>query len=331
MRPLFKIEANDADVTAVIRKRFVSGMITDNEGLQSDTFEVTLDDRDNAIVIPDTGAELKVWLGYQASGLAYMGLYIFDEHDISGPPDQVVLKAKAAQVSNSETLKGMSASLKQQKTRSWSGQTLGSIVETIAGDAGYTPCVFADLGDELIEHVDQTEESDMHFLTRLALERNAVAKPAGGNLVLAPRGKSKSLTGRQLSAVTLDRSEITTWNLNTSEREAYRSVQTFWHNLQTGEKVAVTVGDGDPVKMLRGNFPTSEEAVRAAGADLDRIERGQAGLTLTLPGRSELAAEGAVFLTGFRKELLGEWSIKKATHPFSRSGFTTTLECEVPE
>jgi uncharacterized protein len=329
--PDYKIEANSKDVTAAIRSRLISASIADHEGLQSDTFEMMLDDRDNAVELPATGAELKVWLGYRETGLELMGLYIFDEADLDGPPDTLTLNAKAAHVGNSETLKGFKAALKEHKTRSWHETTLGDLVATIAAESGYEPQVFPDLGNEVIAHIDQTAESDMNLLTRLASERNAVAKPSGGSLVFVPRGRSKSASGRTLSPVTLAREDLTRWGMTIADREAYGSVEAAWQDLDGGDQVIVTAGDAPPVKKLRGTFATADEAGRAAQAELERIQRGKSAPTFTLPGRPLLAAECSVVISGLRKELCGTWSVKKATHSFSNSGYSTTIDCEVPE
>ncbi len=331
MKPIFKIEANDQNVTGVIHDRFISGLVTDNEGLKSDRFEVTLDDRDNRVVIPAEGAELNVWLGYEETGLTYMGLYIYDETDLGGPVNRVTLKCKAAHVGNSKTLKGKRGSLKQHKTRGWHEKTLDEIVATVAEEAGYEPRVFPDLGKEFFPHLDQTEESDLNLLTRLAKHRNAVAKPAGGAFVFVPRGRSKSATGRTIVDVPLGKGDLTDWHMNIAEREAYLSVEAVWHNLEAAERITVTAGEGEPIKKVRGTFATADEAGLAAESELKRIQRGKSAPSFTLPGRPELAAECNVIISELRTEFVGAWSVKTATHNFSKTGYTTTIECEVPE
>jgi phage protein D len=331
MRPDYKIEANSKDVTEAIRRRLISAEIVDNEGLQSDTFEMTLDDRDNAVELPPTGAEIKVWLGYKETGLRFMGMYIYDEVDIDGPPDTLTLKAKAAHVGNSATLKGFNAALKEHKTRSWHEKTLGEIVTAIATAAGYEPGVDPELGGELIAHIDQTNESDLNFLTRLAEQRNAVAKPSGGALLFVPRGLAKSVSGKIPETVKLHRTDLTRWSMNIADREAYQSVEAVWHDLDSAEQIPFTVGNSPPVKKLRGTFATLDEAGRAAQAELDRILRGAAKPTFTLPGNPLLAAECAAEVSGLRKELCGTWSVTKATHSFNNNGYSATIECEAPE
>ena len=96
-KPDFRIVADCHDITSIIRSRLVSLSLTDEAGLQSDTLELVLADHDPSrrIVLPPTGAELEVWLGY-AGALCRMGLFVVDELELSGPPGRLVIKAKAA-------------------------------------------------------------------------------------------------------------------------------------------------------------------------------------------------------------------------------------------
>lgn len=332
MKPEYKIEANNQDVTDTIARRLISFTLQDNEGLESDSLEIVLDDRDNAIAVPPNGCELKVFIGYWETGLVYKGLFIFDgDIGIDGPPDKMVIRATAAHAGNTKTIKGFNAGLKAHKTRSWHEVDLKSIVETIATEAGYEARVDEKLGEEVISHIDQTDESDMHFLTRLAKDRNAVAKPAGGFFIFVPKGKSTSATGRKVDGITLKRPDLTSWNMGASERGRFPAVTAYWQDLASGERVPETAGAGEPIKKLRGNFPTQAEAQRAAEAELRRIELGKATPSFSFPGWPELAAEGLVEIEGLRDPINGKWSITKATHNFSSTGYMTSIECELPE
>ena len=83
--------------------------VSDRAGLHTDTVEIRLDDREGHIDLPNKGAELKVSIGDKEQGLVQMGLYTVDEIELSGPPDTLIIRAKAA---------NMRSSLKEHKTRS---------------------------------------------------------------------------------------------------------------------------------------------------------------------------------------------------------------------
>ena len=50
--------------------------------------------------------------------------------------------------------------------------------------------------------------------------------------------------------------------------------------------------------------------------------------TLTVPGRTDLIAEGRVRLEGFRGGLNGDWVLKRVEHRIDRSGFVTSVKGE---
>src|SRR5690554_3922674 len=115
MKPDFRILADRQDITARIRDRLLSLRITDEAGIQSDTVEILLDDRDGRIEWPAHGVELEVFLGDGRSGLSRMGLYVVDEVEHSGPPSSLTIRGKAAD---------MRAAIKAPRTRSWHGSTV---------------------------------------------------------------------------------------------------------------------------------------------------------------------------------------------------------------
>jgi phage protein D len=184
--PAFRLEADGADLTGIIADRLLSIRITDQAGQQSDSLEVTLDDRNAQVPVPRSGAWLKVWLGWRGEGQApvYMGSYAVDEVDLSNGPRSMVIKGTAAQTAPEL--------VKEQRSQSWHDTTLGKIAEEIAKRNGLQLVLKGKLGDVKVKHEDQTSESDQSFLTRLAEKYGATIKPADGTLVVAPRGKGSA-------------------------------------------------------------------------------------------------------------------------------------------
>jgi len=66
LRPVYRLLANQTDITNTIRRRLISLRYTDEAGLDSDVLEIVLADNepDHPIEIPPTGAELELFLGY---------------------------------------------------------------------------------------------------------------------------------------------------------------------------------------------------------------------------------------------------------------------------
>ncbi len=326
MTPQFQILANSQDITNLLKPKFLSIRTTDEAGGKSDTIEITLDDRDSVIEVPPTGAELSLLLGFKEKGLIHIGLYVVDEIVHEGPPDTLIIPAKAAD---------MKKSLKVQKSRSWDNASYDVIVRTIAAEHDLEPKVSPGLSSFVFPHVDQTNESDLHFLTRLAKQHDAIVKPVMGNLVLVPRGEAKSVSGQSLETVSLTRGDLSDqngWRYQAADRGKYDSVKAFWQNKDTSQRVEETVGSEGRAYTLRHTYPNAQEARSAAKAKLDALSRGQATLELsTAIGMPNVRAEGKIILSGVRDEIDGEWSVTRVEHTFDTSGFKTRIEAETPK
>jgi uncharacterized protein len=352
MRPVFEILADDVRITDLIKDRFLSLVLTDESGFESDTFEVTLDNRDLKIDPPATGVELRVSLGYQETGVRPMGLFVVDEYERSGLPHQILIRARSAYGGNgktkSATVTGITAALKETRTRSWDEQTLETIVSQIAAECGLEPRITPALASEVIAHVDQTDEGNSHFLQRLAKKRDATFKPAGGFLLFVPRAQAKTAMGAVIPPVylTLGEPKVSaekpnwaklsgeedSYRLTVAEREDFKSVTATYHDVAAAEKKEVTVGEGEPNRKLRGNFASAAEAAQAAAAELRRIGRGKSAPTFNCDGNPLLAAEGKLVVDdSMGSDLMGEWIITRAVHTIDASGYKTSLECEAPE
>jgi len=327
LKPVYTITANDSDITAKVKDRLTELTITDETGHQSDRVTIALDDRGNPFVLPEKGAQLNISIGIEKSGaapLVDMGTFVVDEVTAAGPPDRIIIEAKAAD---------MTARLKGKKSRAWDNVTLSDIVSTIARAHNLTPVVGSDLSAIRFPHLDQTNESDMHLLRRLGREHDAVVKPASGRLVMVKKGQVKTATGKSLPLVSLTRKDFVEpgWEMTARDRGKYKSVTAFYQDINGGEKKKVTVGDGPPASILPSPFADETRALRAAQARLEKLARRTASLTGTVSSRTDLIAEGKINITGIREGINGSWILTKVTYKITDSGFTVSFTSEVPK
>ena len=87
MQPRFRLDIGGNDVTDKVSDRVISIRVNDEAGQKSDTLDLTLDDRDNKLSIPEARAEMQLWLGYDTDNLVYMGRYTIDEVALKTNPD----------------------------------------------------------------------------------------------------------------------------------------------------------------------------------------------------------------------------------------------------
>lgn len=319
LMPCFSVVANGTDITNLIADLYEYVSITDGTGYESDTCEVSLiDDPMRPIDLPKKGAELRISMGYDLA-MVDMGLFIVSEISLSGPPEKMIIRGRAVP---QLTSKNGITSLASQKSRSWpKDTTISAVVSKIAKEHGLDPLVSEAAAQIKLPHFDQSDESDLNFLLRIAKRYDAVCKPAGGKLLFVKRGDI------DLPTLTLTKEEVSDWEMTSSTSDSAGTVIAYWHDKKGAKKKEVKVGDGEPVKRLRHSYQDEKSAQAAAQASLDQSRRGEERLSLNLPGNPEISAEKPLTLINFREGIAGDWIIEQATHSIDKGvGFKTSLQ-----
>lgn len=321
MTPAYSITANGGTITDAVRPYLVSMTITDKPGVVSDECTITLDDTAGVLAVPEVGAILRVSIGWQGSALVYKGAYTVDEISLRGPPDTIEISAKAAD---------FTGPLKAQRDLSYDGQTLGSILTTIASRNALDPTIDPGLAAQTIAHIDQTGESDGNFVVRLGKQYDAAATIKDGRLLFMPVGSDSTIGGGAIPMSVIARSETSSHTFTASKREAsFVKVRARWRDHGKGETVfaeAQREGTGQ-TKTLPTTYPTRLEAETAAKSALARLARGECKLTLSLTrGNPGVVANGRLLVSGFRAEIAApSWTIDEVTHSLSNSGYMTSI------
>lgn len=329
-KPEYRLIANSNDITQIISERLVTLRFTDEAGFQSDILEITLADNDQVkpIAVPPTGAELTLYLGYNGSSQK-IGMFVCDELEISGYPSELVIRARSAQFDDSKNGK---SNMQTQKTRAWAKDTkFGDVVKKIASEHGMKSVVSSVLTSILLPHTAQTDESDIHFLQRMARKFDAVAKAADGKIIVAKKGEGTTASGGNMPTVRLQPIDVIQFRMVKSKRETAGEVVAYYHAIKEAKRHEVRVGNGEPRHQLKMQYPTQAMALAAARSELDKRSRAKTTLSVTLPGRPDLVAEGRVVMSGFRPGVNGTWSITRAEHMLNNSGYVTTVEAEIPQ
>jgi Bacteriophage probable baseplate hub protein len=316
----FRIIANGDDVTALLADRLLSLTITDEAGMKSDAARITIDDRDYRVALPETGAELEIAIGFRETGLMDMGTFVVDEVTGEGPVDLITIHAKASD---------MRGGIRARRTQNWDNVTLNDIVATIAGRHGLTPAVAPALRGIFYAYIAQTAESDLHFLSRLATDIDATAKPNSGRLVVVERGQGRDAEGTEIPVVALSRTDLNEWTWKVTGRGRYGTAEATWSEMGSAVVNTVTAGSEEPVLRLRHRYPNEAEAQRAADAALSRSRRASGTIGGSLGGfYGELLAEGKIDVAGIKPELTGEWSLTRVAHVLDRNGLITSFDAE---
>lgn len=322
--PDFIVTLNGKDLTSTIEPRLQSLTVTECRAEEADTLDLVLDDSDGRLAMPNRGALLAVSIGWADKGVVSKGTFTVDEIEYSGAPDIITIRARSA---------SMTKTMGERQEKSWHNETIGSIVRVIAGRHNLKPTVADSLAKIAIAHIDQTHESDMSFLTRLAKRYDAVMNVKDGNLLFMPIGQARTASGKQLTVLNLERKSGDMHRYHVAERENYAGVRAYWHSSEKAERESVVVGgdNNKNIKVLPETYPNEAEARAAATAEFNRMQRSQATMDYTLAlGRAEIFPELPVTVSGFKPEIDGTpWLVKKATHTIEDGGFSTRLELEM--
>ncbi|MGU5696682.1 phage late control D family protein [Aeromonas allosaccharophila] len=349
--PAYQVRVDGSDISDSLRPRLMHMTITDNRGFSADTIEIALDDSDGKLAMPRRGATLQASIGWQGGSLVDKGTFKIDEVEHNGAPDVLTIRGKSAD------LRG---GMNKLRERSWHFETIGAIVEQLAARYGLTPNVGETFKGMVIDHIDQTNESDLAFLTRLATEQDAIATVKSGRLMFIKAGNGTTASGKPLPAITITRQDGDQHRFSVADRDAYTGVTAYWQDNKAAEKKKIEVkrkrkskpkeerplppgvvvnkkenelliGDSENVKELRHVYASQSNAMRAARAEWEKLQRGVAEFQITLAkGRPELYQEQPTTVRGFKPQIdEADWLLTQVVHDLTDQGYTNRLQLEV--
>ena len=337
--------------------RIISISLTDKRGFEADELTIELDDHDGTIAIPKTGSKITLKLGYKETGLVEKGEYLVSEFTASGSPDRLSITARAADLAEA---------LAEQVEKSWHKQTLYQIIETIAKKHKYEYIISKDYQNQKIEHIDQTNESDASFMSRLAEQYDAIATVKNGKLLFIPAGESQTASGQPILPTTITRASGDSHSFTYSSSNSYQAVRAYYTDKKTGQKKEVVVNkdnaypnkkttqqtktvkgktfkakkkendnqkvntEGQKIKTLRHLYATESGAWLGARGAFKKIQRGVAEFSITLAvGRPDLYPETPAVVKGFKPEIDAEaWLITEVSHKIDSGGYTASIQFE---
>ena len=357
--PDYMVKLAGSDIITDISRRLISLSLTDNRGFEADQLDIELDDADGLMKMPPRGAVLSVFLGWKGQALFHKGEFTVDEVEHRGAPDTLTLRARSADYRGS---------LNSRRDNSYHDTTLEAIVSAIAARNSLEPAVAESLKGVKVSHIDQTQETDAAFITRLAELNGGVVAIKAGKLIFIKPGSALTASGKPIPQMTLTRSDGDGHTFNIADRDAYTGVSATWLHTKEPKPKKVKVqrkkkekhlralqhpaakktaakaqktpeakegeylaGNDENVFALTTVYATQKAAMRAAQAKWDKLQRGVAQFSISLArGRADLFPETPLAVSGFKAVIDAQpWIISKVTHSLNNGGYTTGLELEV--
>lgn len=320
--PRYEIALAGQRISPELDARLQSLTLTDRRGLEADQLDIVLVDHDGRLDLPPRGAELRLALGWAGEPLLDRGTYVVDEVEHSGSPDQLTLRARSAD---------MRQDLPGKRSQSWDGVTVRDIITAIAERHDLEPVVGQQLAGIRVNHLDQTEESDLHFLTRLAERYDAVATIKAGRLLFITAGQATTASGLEIPPIQLHRRIGDQHRYVVTDRDAFTGVRAHWNDTAHARRQTVIAGSTENAKTLRPTYASEEDALAAARAEWQRIQRGGAEFVLDLAeGRPDLYPETPVWLIGWKPQIdATPWVITEVVHRLTDTAYTQALTMEI--
>lgn len=147
------------------------------------------------------------------------GTFTVDEIEHRGAPDTLTIRGRSAD---------FRGTLNSRREQSWHDTTLGKIVETIAARNKLAASVADTLKAVAVPHIDQSQESDAVFLSRLADRNGASVSVKAGKLLFLKAGSGKTASGKPIPQMTLERGDGDRHQFAIADREAYTGVSAKW-------------------------------------------------------------------------------------------------------
>lgn len=309
---------------------------TDNEDDQTDDLQIKLQDRDDLWMhkwILDAvdaacrgGHDFYIeavihrldWDGGGSDETLYCGQFELDSVSCSGPPQTVTIKA---------TSLPYSAPIRQtKKTKAWEAYSLSGIAQEMAGTAGMS-CMYLSSIDPQFEREEQTDQSDIVFLTALAHDWGLSVKATNKELIVFDQQTFEQMP----SVMTLVKKggAYSSYKLGTTSADTqYKSCRCRYvkpnGELVEGKYTDDSISGSDQQLEIWREVQDPGTAEQLAKKALRLHNKFSRTASFTIPGNTNLVAGANVDLKEF-----GPWDskycIKQAKHSIGTSGYETSI------
>lgn len=313
---------NNKNITKDISAHLVHLSYSDKVAGESDELELQLEDADllwQNDWYPDKGAKISAVIeqdGYQLN----CGEFTIDEIENTGDNssgDTVTIKALAAPITKK---------MRTKRSSAHENKTLREIANTIAAKHGFT--VQGTIENIVISRATQYQETDLHFLHRLAGDFGYVFSVRSGMLIFTSVYELEA----KAHILTLDKTELTTWSLKDKTTEVFKKATVRYHN-SAKNKLEEADTENEDIEFakedtidLKTKAENKDQALAKSKAALHKHNSHEKSGSISMPGNTLVVSGINMELTGMGN-LSGIQHVLTSTHSIDRSGgYTTTAE-----
>ena len=297
----------DGARSEVLSSRVRSLTVTDSIGHEADSAVLAISvAKPLEVVIPRIGARISFAVGRDGGQAVPLGDPLLTT-GISGD-------ARAGSITIEAEAIGPSSPLREQRDASWTGKSIGEIVEAIAARAGLVPAVSEKIADVVPMGAIQVAESDRQFLHRLLREVNARFLPKDGRLVVLVAGERVSASGGDLPALSIDLSDGSWVRWRRADTGVRGSVSAKVYGPDGSTILTVQAGSGTPRRRLPGVRSSPDDALAAAERMLLKARSSQDWIDIERTLTPRARALYPLTLTGAPEGFSGDLTIQEVRH-----------------
>lgn len=314
--PKILVDIDGVPVSGLFFERLVSLTITDREGIRSDTLEIVFNDSAPHFESPRRGAVANVTIS-TGSGGSFVGSYVIDSVENICLPYTIKVGGHSAD---------LRSEMKTNKSRHWDNTSVKDIVSEIAGQYDLKAKISDVVSGHIYDWIGQQDESDLHFLERLAKRHGALFTIKNGALLWLELGAGKTADGTVVAPAIIVPTFLIEGSCRMSETDVDRfaTVKAHYQD-RAGAKRREVIVDGDPEAegehVIRTPFSSKEEATSAAEAFAKEMMRGSVTTSCSIVGRPSLMAGQPLKYQGVRPGIDGRpFIVEMVKHTFGKSG-----------
>ena len=302
-----------------IMKNLEQWSLTDESGASADRVSLTVLGEDFRLPPANGGDKYKLTIGTEQRG----------EFEVSTVKLKLDPRKWIIQLSPAKFQRKDPTGWREKRKRSFPPATVKDLVTAIMEPHGYSVRVDKDLANLATPHFNQSEETDKAFLSRVAKDYDAVAKPINNLFIFGKKGSVKALSGSPRGRIIIKPIDIvkSTGEINFPSAEVYKGVKVKWRETESGLNGQAVLGS-EPFKLLETTYKNLEEANKKAEAEMKRVTRNSQTFTASLHWKAGLFAESVFnFAEEFNEPtLVSDWSFDRVSMSGTRTKISVSVE-----
>lgn len=316
------------DITNDIAPYIISFTYNDNRSGEADSITVELEDTQAKFIgdwfpkrnsVMEASIRVKDWKSSGDTNVLKCGIFEIDE--IEASQGTVSIKGVSSPVTY--------AGRRESVTKTWEKMQLKNIAQDIADKSGlllnYTAAENPEFG-----RIDQTQESNLQFLTRLTHRSGLAIKIVDGKISIYNEIDAE----KESASLTISRTDKTVrgWSFKTQSVNTYKSCEVSYFDPNT--KALIEADAAEPDDMPSGQalkintrVENKAEAEALAKSKLREANKREVTGSLDLIGDVRLLDGIVIQVEGFGT-FDGKYRVVTSAHSVSSSGYTTHVELE---